>query len=95
MKKPRTNPLEKRCTACNGTGHLEAVRPVKPTLRIYPPQCKICLGKGRVAIVSDSIRLHPKQRNTLIRGLDPIAGSLPTGCISAWQFSHSRVFRTC
>jgi hypothetical protein len=44
--------------------------------------------------VSDAIRLHPKQRNTLIRGLHPIAGSLPTGCISAWQFSHSRISRT-
>jgi hypothetical protein len=44
--------------------------------------------------LSDAMRLQPKQRYTLIKGLHPIAGSLPTGCISAWQFSHSRVSRT-
>jgi len=49
---------------------------------------------GRPYCVSDAMRLHPKQRNTLIKGLHPIAGSVPTGCISAWQFSHSRVSRT-
>jgi DnaJ-class molecular chaperone len=46
MRNPRTKPPEKECTACNGTGHLKAV---KPTVRIYPPQCRICLGKGRIA----------------------------------------------
>jgi DnaJ-class molecular chaperone len=41
--------IEKRCTACNGTGHLEVLKPVKPTVRIYPPQCKVCGGRGRIS----------------------------------------------
>jgi hypothetical protein len=49
MKRPSTKPLEKRCTACDGTGHLVAVKPTKSNVRIYPPQCKVCLGKGRVS----------------------------------------------
>jgi DnaJ-class molecular chaperone len=49
MKKLRSGPTEKRCTACNGTGHLEMVKPAKPNVRIYPAQCRVCLGKGRIS----------------------------------------------
>jgi DnaJ-class molecular chaperone len=49
MRKLPMKPPEKRCTACNGTGHLEVVKPAKPTIRIYPPQCKECGGKGRIS----------------------------------------------
>jgi hypothetical protein len=48
MRKPRRSFQEKPCTACNNTGHVEAAKPTKPNVRIYPPQCKECLGKGRV-----------------------------------------------
>jgi DnaJ-class molecular chaperone len=49
MRTPHMKPREKFCVACNGTGHLKVVKPTKPNVRIYPPQCKECLGKGRVA----------------------------------------------
>jgi hypothetical protein len=41
---------------------------------IFPKNERPC--EARPYRVSDAIRLHPKQRNTLIRGLHPIAGSL-------------------
>jgi DnaJ-class molecular chaperone len=51
MKKLPGKQPEKRCVACNGTGHeVMVTNPKKPTVRIYPRQCKVCLGKGRVAI---------------------------------------------
>jgi len=49
MRTPRMKPREKFCAACNGTGHIEAAKPTKPTVRIYPPQCNVCSGKGRVS----------------------------------------------
>jgi DnaJ-class molecular chaperone len=49
MRMSRRKPAEKPCTACNGSGHLAMVADSKkPTVRIYPPQCGVCLGKGRV-----------------------------------------------
>jgi DnaJ-class molecular chaperone len=48
MRTPQMKPREKLCAACNGTGHVDVAKSAKPTVRIYPPQCKECLGKGRV-----------------------------------------------
>ena len=50
MREPRVKLPEKHCAACNGTGHLAMVAdPERPTVRSYPPQCRVCLGKGRIA----------------------------------------------
>ncbi len=48
MKKFLAVPTEHDCPACNGTGFPAVVQPVRPGFRIYPVQCKECLGKGRI-----------------------------------------------
>jgi DnaJ-class molecular chaperone len=53
MRKPRARPLETRCVDCNGTGRMAVAPSTKPGLRIYPPQCKACLGKGRIRIIAN------------------------------------------
>jgi hypothetical protein len=45
-KKPASNPNEKRCPACDGTGVLAAIQPVQPGRRIYPAPCGECDGQG-------------------------------------------------
>jgi DnaJ-class molecular chaperone len=45
----RPQPIERPCPACKGTGVEMAKQPRRPGVRVYPPQCKECLGKGRVA----------------------------------------------
>jgi DnaJ-class molecular chaperone len=49
MKKPE-RPIEHACPACEGTGFATATPSTRPNVRIYPPNCKECHGKGRVAI---------------------------------------------
>jgi DnaJ-class molecular chaperone len=41
---------EVKCEACDGTGVELIEQPSKPGTRIYPARCKVCGGKGRVAI---------------------------------------------
>jgi DnaJ-class molecular chaperone len=47
MKKLQAISSEHDCPACNGTG-FPAVPQPRPGFRVYPVQCKECLGKGRV-----------------------------------------------
>ena len=49
MKKPVDRPIEHVCKACNGTGVELAKQAQRPGVRVYPPRCAECLGKGRVA----------------------------------------------
>jgi DnaJ-class molecular chaperone len=53
MKKQRSNPSERKCAKCNGTGFSAVVKPVQPGRRIYPAPCKKCGGKGRVRSAAD------------------------------------------
>jgi hypothetical protein len=46
--KPGEPSTEIRCSACGGTGFPAVAQPAKPGLRIFPPACKQCLGKGRI-----------------------------------------------
>jgi hypothetical protein len=48
-KKPVLNPAERECPSCNGTGVEPAKQPTRPGVRIFPPRCEKCLGRGRVA----------------------------------------------
>jgi DnaJ-class molecular chaperone len=48
MRKPPANPTEQECPACNGTGNLLVVQPVRPGRKIYPPPCNKCGGRGRI-----------------------------------------------
>jgi DnaJ-class molecular chaperone len=41
---------EIKCPACDGTGFPTVAQPAKPGRKIFPPPCKQCLGKGRVAL---------------------------------------------
>jgi DnaJ-class molecular chaperone len=49
MKRTPANPPERECSACNGTGFAVVTQPVQPGRKLYPPRCKECGGKGRVA----------------------------------------------
>jgi DnaJ-class molecular chaperone len=49
MRKPSVRPIEHKCPACNGTGFPVVTQPAKLSRRIYPIQCEICGGKGRIA----------------------------------------------
>jgi DnaJ-class molecular chaperone len=49
MRWPTTKPIETECPACNGTGFPEVKQPGQITLKIYPPPCKKCGGKGRIS----------------------------------------------
>jgi DnaJ-class molecular chaperone len=49
MKKPVLNLAERECPACKGTGVAAVKQPTRPGVRIYPPRCTVCLGKGRIA----------------------------------------------
>jgi DnaJ-class molecular chaperone len=49
MKKPRVQPSERACPGCNGTGLAPVKEPTRPGVRVYPPHCKECGGKGKVA----------------------------------------------
>lgn len=40
---------EVKCEACNGMGSASVKQPSQPNRKIYPPPCKACGGKGRVA----------------------------------------------
>jgi DnaJ-class molecular chaperone len=44
---------EHRCPACNGTGFPAIKQPAQPNRRIYPVQCKMCAGKGRITDAAD------------------------------------------
>jgi DnaJ-class molecular chaperone len=45
---------EVKCSACNGTGFPAVAQPAQPGRKIYPPPCKLCFGKGRMAtMISD------------------------------------------
>jgi DnaJ-class molecular chaperone len=48
MKKDRLPEIV--CPSCDGTGIQNVKQPDQPERRIYPPPCKECLGKGRVAL---------------------------------------------
>ena len=43
----KSESVEIKCDACNGTGSLPASQP-EPGRRIYPGRCAKCRGKGRV-----------------------------------------------
>ena len=47
MKKPIKRPIEQACPACNGTGIVPVKLSARSGVRIYPPRCKECDGKGR------------------------------------------------
>jgi DnaJ-class molecular chaperone len=48
-KKLVANPTEHKCPECDGTGFPLVAQPDRLGVKIYPTQCKECLGKGRVA----------------------------------------------
>jgi DnaJ-class molecular chaperone len=48
MKKPE-RPLEHACPACEGTGLTTTKPSTRLGVRIYPPSCKACEGKGKIA----------------------------------------------
>jgi DnaJ-class molecular chaperone len=54
MRKPPANPTEQECPACNGTGNLLVVQPVRPGRKIYPPPCNKCGGRGRIKEAANS-----------------------------------------
>jgi hypothetical protein len=41
--------VERSCPACSGTGKAPVKQTTRPGVRVYPPPCKECGGKGRVA----------------------------------------------
>jgi hypothetical protein len=41
---------EVKCPAYDGMGFATVAQPAKPGRKIFPPPCKQCLGKGRVAL---------------------------------------------
>ena len=47
MKKPIRRPIEQACSACNGTGIAPVNLSARLGVRIYPPRCNECDGKGR------------------------------------------------
>jgi hypothetical protein len=38
------------CPACDGSGLQKVKQPDQPGRRVYPPACKECAGKGRIAL---------------------------------------------
>src|SRR5258708_38441262 len=46
--KAPANPTEQECPACNGTGYLLVVQPVRPGRKIYPPPSNKCCGRGQI-----------------------------------------------
>jgi DnaJ-class molecular chaperone len=38
---------EEQCSTCNGTGFAKVRQRAKPGLRVYPPKCAKCGGRGR------------------------------------------------
>jgi|HubBroStandDraft_1064217.scaffolds.fasta_scaffold124356_2 DnaJ-class molecular chaperone len=53
MKRPKVNPTEDTCPACNGTGVPTVKQPAQPDRKIYPEPCKKCGGKGRISNAVD------------------------------------------
>ena len=49
MKKPIERPIEQACPACNGKGIVPVKLSARSGVRIYPPRCKECDGKGRLS----------------------------------------------
>ena len=47
MKKPIKRPIEQACPACDGTGIAPVKLSARSGVRIYPPRCKECDGKGK------------------------------------------------
>jgi DnaJ-class molecular chaperone len=60
MKKPQPKPAEEKCPACNGTGFPEVKQPTQSGRKIYPPPCKECAGKGRIASTRPAVAGRPK-----------------------------------
>jgi DnaJ-class molecular chaperone len=52
-KKLKRNGIERKCTACNGTGFPAVKQPAKPGRKIYPPPCRKCKGMGRIRLASN------------------------------------------
>jgi hypothetical protein len=48
MKK-QARPIERPCRTCRGTGLAPAKQPKRPGVRVYPPRCAECLGKGKIS----------------------------------------------
>jgi DnaJ-class molecular chaperone len=48
MKTPREVLTEVICPACDGAGIEKVMQPTEPGRKIYPANCKECLGKGRL-----------------------------------------------
>lgn len=48
MKKPTNSFTEMKCSACDGTGFPPVKKPAKPGVKVYPPPCSACAGKGRI-----------------------------------------------
>jgi hypothetical protein len=48
MKK-QERPIERPCRACRGTGLAPAKQPKRPGVRVYPPRCAECFGKGKIS----------------------------------------------
>jgi DnaJ-class molecular chaperone len=51
--KRRLKIAEVECPACEGTGFSKVKQPAQPGRKIFPPRCKECAGKGRVAVESE------------------------------------------
>lgn len=39
---------EHTCAACNGMGFPVVMQPVQPGRKLYPAQCEVCDGKGKI-----------------------------------------------
>ena len=48
-REERSQSTKHNCPDCKGTGFEMVKQPTRPGVRVYPAQCKGCLGKGRVA----------------------------------------------
>jgi hypothetical protein len=49
MRKPVLRPVERARPACHGTGVATVKQSTREGVRVYPPRCRECLGKGRIA----------------------------------------------
>ena len=54
MKK-QARPIERPCRACRGTGLSPAKQPKRPGVRVYPPRCAECLGKGKISDIMGDV----------------------------------------
>ena len=53
MKPIKSDIVEEKCPACNGTGFLPVIKQPAPGKRIYGPRCTKCGGKGKLSEPAD------------------------------------------